>query len=244
MAHPASKMPYRVVADNAGMRNDGLGKGPENAQLVGGFWMPAKEAHFPDVMYSKKNYRTRDGRVCYQYHKYVAALQHVKQRRVAIDIGSHIGFWSVWLAKDFQHVMCFEPMPEFYRFMPWNMESKNYTLFDCALGNKADHVALEIDPAFTGGTHIVGSGDIQQSTLDSFQFEEVDFIKIDVEGYELPVIQGGEETIKKNKPVIICEQKGNEKKHYGWKAQQATKLLESWGMKTAKVISGDHIMVW
>ena len=80
-------------------------------------------------------------------------------------------------------------------------------------------------------------------TLDSFGFEAVDFIKIDVEGYELPMIRGGEQTIKACKPNIVIEQKGNEAA-YGEPRDAALVLLKSWGMMDLEVLSGDHIMGW
>jgi len=42
-------------------------------------------------------------------------------------------------------------------------------------------------------------------TLDSFAFDSVDIIKIDAEGYELPVLQGAKKTILRNKPWIQIE---------------------------------------
>ena len=41
--------------------------------------------------------------------------------------------------------------------------------------------------------------------LDSlgFNFDRIDYIKIDCEGYEMQIIQGGENTIKHHKPVIV-----------------------------------------
>ena len=41
---------------------------------------------------------------------------------------------------------------------------------------------------------------VKTKTLDSFNLSGIDFIKIDVEGYELHVLSGGRETIAKNKP--------------------------------------------
>ena len=43
--------------------------------------------------------------------------------------------------------------------------------------------------------------------LDSFGFKRVDFIKIDVEGYELEVLKGGEYTITSCKPIIFIRNK-------------------------------------
>ena len=42
-------------------------------------------------------------------------------------------------------------------------------------------------------------------TLDSFNFEIVDLIKIDTEGYELPVLRGGRETIGRERPQLYIE---------------------------------------
>lgn len=46
---------------------------------------------------------------------------------------------------------------------------------------------------------------IDQKTLDSYDFKDVDIIKIDVEGYELQVLEGAIDTIKKNRPIVQIE---------------------------------------
>ncbi len=81
-------------------------------------------------------------------------------------------------------------------------------------------------------------------TLDSFELKDVDFIKIDTEGYELYVVKGAEETIKRCKPTMIVEQKGHGMKYFGFGKEEGVELLESWGMKRVANMSGDIIMVW
>jgi len=46
---------------------------------------------------------------------------------------------------------------------------------------------------------------IDQHTLDSYEFDDVDIIKIDVEGYELLVLEGATDTIQRNRPVVQVE---------------------------------------
>ena len=46
---------------------------------------------------------------------------------------------------------------------------------------------------------------IDQRTLDSYGFEEVDIIKIDTEGYELLVLEGADQTIANNRPIVQVE---------------------------------------
>lgn len=46
---------------------------------------------------------------------------------------------------------------------------------------------------------------VPQHTLDSYGFTEVDIIKIDVEGYELKVLEGAHNTIAQNRPIVQIE---------------------------------------
>ena len=47
----------------------------------------------------------------------------------------------------------------------------------------------------------------KKKTIDSFQLKDIDYIKIDVEGFELPVLQGAVKTIRESKPFIHVEMK-------------------------------------
>ena len=83
-----------------------------------------------------------------------------------------------------------------------------------------------------------GDVKIPIETIDSFNFENVTFIKYDIEGYELKAVKGSEQTIKKYNPVIVVEQnKGN---------LDSVNLLKSWGYELQgidKVFNQDYLMV-
>jgi N-acetylglucosamine-6-phosphate deacetylase len=55
------------------------------------------------------------------------------------------------------------------------------------------------------GKYLIGELDVEVKTLDSFNFENVSLIKIDVEGFELQVLLGGTKTIADSKPIIYLE---------------------------------------
>lgn len=235
---------------------------PPNAKLVGGVWLPAGETHFAEMMLNNpKRMRVIDGKHTYQYHKIEAALRHQppSRRGICLDIGAHVGLWAMWLTRAFEQVHSFEPVPAFADIYPFNVDMAASTLHRFALGREEGTVSISVPEDMTGNSHIAipgkapdrrdGTGPVDtwhgvpMRSLDSFGFEGVDFIKIDVEGYELPVIEGGRETIQRCKPNMVVEQKGNEVS-YGEPRDAAVKLLQSWGMKPLQVISGDWIMGW
>jgi len=52
--------------------------------------------------------------------------------------------------------------------------------------------------------------EVKTRTLDSYEFDQLDFIKIDVEWFELRVLQGAENTIRKHKPIMYIEMSDTE----------------------------------
>jgi FkbM family methyltransferase len=220
---------------------------PPGAKLIGGVWLPETEQHFVDMMlHNKKRTRVVDGKHTYQYHKLEAALRHLPadRRRVGVDIGAHVGLWSMWLVKLFGHVHAFEPVAGHADIFPWNMSADNWTLHRVALGEREGSVSLTVPPEQTGNAHVVGGGEVPMVTLDSCELERVDFLKIDVEGYELPVLRGAEATLRRCRPILVVEQKGNDAKFYGQPRDAAVAWLKTLGARDLAVISGDHIMGW
>ena len=240
--------------------------GAPEAKLVGGVWLPDGEHHLTKMLLATKAKHKAvvvDGRHTYQYRKLRAAMayQSKERRRVCLDIGAHVGLWAMWLVREFAHVHCFEPVPKHIAILPHNMQQQNWTLHDWALGDREDTVAFHVPVQTTGNGHVatvethpgtrgVSRADlrdvydgIRMRTLDSLGLKNVDFIKIDVEGYERRVLVGAEQTVRVWRPNIVVEQKGNESA-YGEAPDAAKALLESWGMKALKVISGDWIMGW
>ena len=52
---------------------------------------------------------------------------------------------------------------------------------------------------------LIDGEEIKLTTIDSLELERLDFIKLDIEGYELFALKGAEETIKRCKPLIAFE---------------------------------------
>ena len=131
------------------------------------------------------------------------ALKYVQSWRRCVDIGSNVGMWTRELAQKFKLVYCFEPNPNFNECFRRNITENNVKLFEFGLSNKKHTASQEFN-----STQITNTpGDVQCRTLDSFNLNDIDFIKIDVDGFEIEVLEGAVETITRNKPVINIEMK-------------------------------------
>ena len=158
---------------------------------------------------------------------------HIKHKhlRTAIDIGAWWGPWSLWWHDKVEHIEIFEPNEDILPKLKNNISNlQNCTLHEVALGDKNGHVSMDyVD--HSGTYHINGTkGTIQIKKLDAFNFDNVDLIKIDAEGYELPVLEGAKETILHNKPWIQIEANKSGAR-YGRTKVDIANFLDSLGMK-------------
>ena len=116
-----------------------------------------------------------------------------------IDCGAWIGQWSL-MHRHAEHVEAFEPNPDILPLLEHNIQScPQIHLHRTALSNRPGRTALRYE-SHTGTCHMWPEGhaqDIEVRTLDSYQFSDVDIIKIDVEGMEVPLLQGAEQTIRR-----------------------------------------------
>jgi len=239
-----------------------LGKGCVGGQLGDkmkyfsevGWYLPKQERHLQGWM--QRVNKQVHGRLTYQYRKYQACFPYIRPtRNIAIDVGAHVGLWSFYIAKDFKKVLCFEPIKLHRDCWHKNVLAGNALLYGVAVGekNKKKVLVLNRTADSSGDTGIdltrdsKGQG-VSMIKLDNCPIPDgsIDFIKIDCEGYELFVLQGAEELLKKHKPCVIVEQKpetGGYKK-YGIKQLAAVEYLQSLGAVKKRGIQGDYILCW
>ena len=148
----------------------------------------------------------------------------VKSDMVIIDVGVNIGTTILKFAKYAENgkVIGFEPDIEMYAKAKKNIalnNFKNILLIDKGLGNETMRLKLyRVHENNPGMNRILDSGqidcnydftEIEVIKLDDFtrdnNIEKIDLIKIDVEGYEFNVIQGGIEVLKKMRPIFFVE---------------------------------------
>lgn len=148
----------------------------------------------------------------YQLNEYKQAISKVKNFRTAIDLGANLGVMSYRMVKDFQIVHAFEPL--FYEHLLTNVSASNFRVYPFAVGDVRKTETMRVGIYHSGGSNITSEKqpnqtykDVTVVPLDSFNFTDVDFIKIDVEDYEMFALLGARSTIEKYKPTMLIELK-------------------------------------
>ena len=215
-------------------------------KLVDGWYWPDGEQHMLEWIADPKNRLILNGRPAYQGKKQQLALYHCApdRRRTMVDCGAHIGLWSYNFAHWFDRIEAFEPVSEHGICWQANMQTRQdeCSLHPYALGDREDMVTIRVNPTSTGDSWVRGKGTVPMKTLDSFGFEEVDFIKVDAEGYEEFILRGAEFTLKHWKPAVCVEQKRDMATKFGLKPMGAVQYLIGMGYKVVGEISGDYIL--
>jgi FkbM family methyltransferase len=166
----------------------------------------------------------------------------IKQGDVVLDIGANIGSFTVVFARltgPKGVVLAFEPERHSHNCLCGNVainNLKNVYIYNNAIGKETKTKVFPDNNPDEFGNHggfcfkSLGNNKngypVSIVSLDSLKLENIDFIKIDVEGMEPDVIEGGKETIKKLKPIIHAETDRQPA------SDETIKLLKDLGYKT------------
>lgn len=148
-----------------------------------------------------------------------AILKTLPEKSVVVDGGANIGFVAVPVAHEIKAkkgvVYAFEPQRMLFNALAGTIalnELDNLLVFNMALG--ADKGTAHLPKIDYGAKKDFGMVQLSQSkegemvaviTVDSLNLDRLDFFKLDVEGYEIPALQGAAKTIKKHQPWCWVE---------------------------------------
>jgi len=206
-----------------------------------------------------QNFNRNDGPkgVCPGMFDYLSSLEGTGfQPSVIYDIGSCVGHWASIAHKIFPNaiIYCFEPNQDLYRVYE---QVENHLIIRGMPFTRVYPILLsknekEVDYYFSK-IHIGGNSYYKEKSqffnhstrmktvrLDSLDLPKPDLVKIDVQGAEIDVIQGGLKTISKSKHLVV------EMQHVDYnlgapKVDEGMEYIQSVGFRFAKVVNSTDV---
>lgn len=151
----------------------------------------------------------------YRAERFKVMISHLKKFRTAIEVGAHVGSWTIELAKKFETVIAYEPNEQSFKILKQNIlefgSTKKIIPYNVALGARRELVKMssgEKGP-ISARVDSNGSTSVWMTSLDEEKIPNVDFIKIHCNGYELEVLRGAKNLISRDQPDIFVVMKKN-----------------------------------
>jgi len=162
---------------------------------------------------------------------------------VVVDAGAYIGDHTVAYLKKASRVLAFEPNPVAHRCLCHNCpDSVNYNM---ALGRESSMLWwVPVRPNY-GASYLSprcahGALPVPVETLDSFRLPRLDFLKADVEGHEVALLHGAEQTIARCRPAICVEVNVGALERSGTSQAALLALLDKWHYSVAPFALGSE----
>lgn len=185
-----------------------------NSKLTGSFW-GHRFNYDPGTDIGQTLYLTGS----FEESELDLCAKYIPSDAVVLDIGANIGLHSVYFSQKVPRgfVLAFEPSLETFQLLATNVVGiENVSLLNVAISNQGGILDFFVasDNAYSGlmDTKRKSIRDVIKvpcmrvdDVLKNININRVDFVKIDVEGLELNVLQGMTQAIETYKPVIFCE---------------------------------------
>lgn len=179
----------------------------------------------------------------------------------AVDVGAQIGYLTLVMAMSGEKsatVYSFEPEPENIRRFNRNIHLNtisNVTLIQKAVSNTNSPIKLYLSADHNAGTHSTIASDpnvssqyieIPAVTLDTVVSEhnitELSLVKIDVEGAELEVIQGAQNTIQELQPTFIIELSEVMQQSRGFSSPKFKQMMKEFNYSPFEILDNGQLL--
>lgn len=147
--------------------------------------------------------------------RHVGALlrEIISPGMTVIDVGANIGFYTAFMANivgEKGRVYAFEPSPHNFNLLKKYNNNNNVTLVQAAVGDTTGEIVLYVSDKLNVDHHTYETDEIRQKInvlsyrLDDYlKNEKVDFIKMDIQGFEYHALLGMKNILRNNANIKI-----------------------------------------
>lgn len=168
-------------------------------------------------------------------------LQSILQPEwVVVDIGANIGYYALQEARAVRSVIALEPAPENYKGLAHNVELNGYRnvrAYRLAIGDETREIGFVLSRACNWNSVAESGGDI---TVPMFPLDiflngvRADFVRMDVEGYEMKILRGMEGILRNHRPRMFIEVHRDKLREYGSSQREVMEYLAQFGYQIEK----------
>lgn len=193
--------------------------------------------------------------------EYAFVEKFLQPGMTVLDIGANQGFYTLLSSRKVGthgKVYAFEPSPRELRRLKlhlWLNRCKNVQVSALALGAAHGSAELHVVLGTESGCNSLRTPDVSQPTrlvpvpverlddvLKAREIVTVDFVKLDVEGAELSVLQGARELLQRSpRPVILAEVQDLRTKPWGYRARDIVSYLSELGLHWFELKPGGQL---
>ena len=169
-------------------------------------------------------------------------LHYLTKKDTFLDIGANVGAFTILASGEKKcRSIAVEPIPDTFHYLKKNIELNNIQdlvlLHNVGLGNRNETLHFTNDK--DSMNHVVdknckNSIEVRVKTLDSLITEPINFIKLDVEGFEKFVLDGAKETLSNPKLNVIQIELNSFGIQFGIEDDDIHQLLLEYGFKPYK----------
>ncbi len=178
-------------------------------QLANGLWVPSGDAQIEQ--WREKGYPHMQDKCLKRFVEWCD--DNNKKFNLILDIGAWCGTWAMAMQKYAKEIYCYEPNKTHFQCLIKNLgQFQHIRLHNHAVGNLDGKIKLTNDAATQNTRVLLQEGETVICKLDSMDILNADMIKIDVEGLEIQVLEGGKKTLD-NIEFVMIELNNNSKKY-------------------------------
>jgi FkbM family methyltransferase len=174
-----------------------------------------------------------------------------------LDVGSNMACSAVLYSQVFQNVECFEPTPlniDLWKRTIGANNIANCVLHEVGVGEKNYTTEIICHERNNGHNHLThydknpradperssrSRVQVDVKTIDSYNFQDVGFIKFDIEGYEKFALEGAVDTISRCRPTLQLEIRANQCRKFGYWAEDMIQWIRDLGYTVMSKNTGE-----